>query len=174
MLGKTEGRRRRGWQRMRCLYGITDSMDMNLGEFQEMVRDREAWSGIVHEIAKSLAAEQQQLPHLSMPAMFLPSLSYSPHPCAMTTAPGTGARTHILQNSNAKGVSLQRSEAHEDQTEREQKEAACIQPTASTFFLCSFISDHPTFHQAHDSSLSQVHTNFCLWMLTWPPWPTWT
>ena len=48
--------------------------------------------------------------------------------------PGTGTHTHILQKSNAKGVSLPRSEAHEDQTEREQKEAACIQPTASTFF----------------------------------------
>ena len=119
---------------MRCLYGITDSMDMNLGKFQEMVRDREAWSGVVHEIAKSLAAGQQQLPHLSMPPMFLPSLSYFPYPCAMPVAPGTGTHTHILQKSNAKGVSLPRSEAHEGQTESEQKEAACIQPTASTFF----------------------------------------
>ena len=87
---------------MRWLDGITDSMDVNFGKFQEMVRDREAWSAVVHEIAKSLAAEQQQLPHLSMPPMFLPSLNYFPHPRAMPMAPGTGTHTHILQKSNQK------------------------------------------------------------------------
>ena len=53
MLGKTEGRRRSGWQRMRCLDGISDSMDMNLGKFKEMVRDGEACHATVRVIAKS-------------------------------------------------------------------------------------------------------------------------
>ena len=53
MLGKIEGSRRRGWQRMSWPDGITDAMDLNLDKFREMVRDREAWRAAVHEVTKS-------------------------------------------------------------------------------------------------------------------------
>ena len=73
MLGKIEGRRRRGWQRMRWLDGITDSMDMGLSKLQELVMDRKTWRAAVHGVTKSqawLRTELDWTEEISMTLLF--------------------------------------------------------------------------------------------------------
>ena len=73
MLGETEGRRRRGRQRMRWFDGIKDLMSMSLSKFREMVKDREAWRAAVHEVAKSQTRVTEQTTQLRCPFSMVPN-----------------------------------------------------------------------------------------------------
>ena len=76
MLGEIEGRRKKGQQRMRWLDGITDSVDLSLRKFWEIVKDREAWHATVHGVRQDLVTEQQYVCPLSLEPLPTPT----PHP----------------------------------------------------------------------------------------------
>ena len=88
MLGKIEGRRRRGWQKRRWLHGITEAMDMNLGKLQEMVKDKQAWCAAVHGVTKTLTRLRNWTANLDSSLWFI-QLGISHDEATVRTRNGT-------------------------------------------------------------------------------------